>query len=77
MKHESVIVLKDFLKTEYIENPSMDSPDMSTAIRDLLTDLLHIGDKYGVEIESRLEDAQEVYEQEINSELSNRTGVTG
>jgi hypothetical protein len=56
--------LKKFLQEEYIDNPTMGSPDMSTAIRDVLTDLYHIGDELDINIRHRLMDAEEVYEQE-------------
>jgi hypothetical protein len=56
--------LKKFLQEEYIDNPTMGSPDMSTAIRDVLTDLYHIGDELYINIRHRLMDAEEVYEQE-------------
>jgi hypothetical protein len=56
--------LEMFMQEEYIDNPHMGAPDMSTAIRDLLTDLLHIGVKYDVNIPHRLIDAEEVFEEE-------------
>lgn len=65
MKRKSVEQLAGFLEEYYIDNPQMDSSDMSTAIRDALTDLLHLGDEFGVNIQSRLLDAEEVYSIEI------------
>ena len=65
-----------FLRREYINNPKMGSPDMSIAIRDCLTDMLHVGDEYGVNITSRLQDAQEVYEEELTEEVRKVTGVS-
>ena len=74
---ESVKNLKEFLETSYIKNKSMGSPDMNSAARDLLTDLLHLGDEEGFYVLDRLESAQEVYEQELHNELSAKTGVVG
>ena len=71
----SAEILQQFLQKEYIDNPEMDSPDMSSAIRDLLTDLMHLGDMFDVQITSRVFDAHEVYEQEITNELQAKTGV--
>lgn len=68
--------LRGFISKEYLNNPAMASPNWSAAIRDVLTDLLHVGDMFGVNISERLEDAQEVYEQEALNELSAKTGVT-
>jgi len=66
---KSVSILEQFLETEYIHNEEMDSPDMGSAIRDILTDLMHLGDIHGICIHKRLEDAQDVYEIEANTEL--------
>jgi len=74
---KSVEVLKQFLETEYIHNPEMGSGGMSSAIRDVLTDLMHLGDDVGVSIAERLSGAEEVYNQEAMNELSAKTGVTG
>lgn len=68
--------LMRFLKRAYIDNPEMGSPTMSTAIRDCLTDMLHIGDHVGLNIRSRLKDAQEVYEEELTLEVEHKTGVS-
>jgi hypothetical protein len=65
-----------FLRKEYINNPEMGSFDMDIAIRDCLTDMLHVGDEYGVNIPSRLQDAQEVYEEELTEEVRAKTGVS-
>jgi len=72
---KSVKILKQFLKETYIDNPEMDSPTMSSAIRDILTDLMHLGDEFDVQITSRVFDAHEVYEQEVTNELQAKTGV--
>ena len=48
MAKKSVIRLERFLQRAYMDNPSVASPTMSCAIRDLLTDLLHVGDRYSV-----------------------------
>lgn len=72
---KAVEKLEGFLHTEYIHNEEMDSPDMGSAIRDILTDLLHLGDTHGICIHTRLADAQEVYEVEANTELQDKTGV--
>ncbi len=56
--------LEMFMQEEYIDNPAMGTPDMSTAIRDLLTDLIYIGEKYDIDIQDRLMDAEEVFEEE-------------
>ena len=72
---KSVSILEQFIETEYIHNEEMDSPDMGSAIRDILTDLMHLGDIHGICIPTRLADAQEVYEVEANTELQGKTGV--
>jgi len=61
---KSVELLRQYLETEYIHNEEMDSPDMSSAIRDLLTDLIHICNEEEVEIGTRVQDALEVYYEE-------------
>ncbi len=63
----TVKTLKAFLKKEYIKNPSIGSPDISTAIRDVLTDLAHLSDKVGVNFRERLDNALEVYNEELES----------
>ena len=69
---DSVARLKKFIEKAYIENESMGSPDMSAAVRDLLTDLLHLGDddEGGFYVFDRLSSAQEVYEYELENEPS-------
>ena len=66
--NKSVSTLEQFLETEYILNEEMDSPDISTAIRDVLTDLMHLGDTHGINIGERLYDAEEVYKEEVSTE---------
>jgi len=61
----SVQRLRAFLSKEYLNNPAMGSPDMSTAFRDVLTDLLLLGDVHDVNVHDRLMDAEEVYQKEI------------
>jgi len=56
--------LEMFMQEEYIDNPCIGAPDISAAIRDLLTDLIHIGMKYDVDIQDRLVDAEIVYDEE-------------
>ena len=56
--------LEMYMQEEYINNPSMGSADMGIAIRDLLTDLIHVGQKYDVNISSIILDAEEVFEEE-------------
>ena len=73
---ESVRKLQDFINKEYLNNPEMGSPNWSAAIRDVMTDLLHLGDLFDVDVVQRLQSAHEVYEQEANNELSAKTGVT-
>jgi hypothetical protein len=68
-KMQSVNKLAIFIKSEYIEKPPMGAANIDIAIRDLLTDLLHVGDEYGVNIDHRLIDAKEVYEEETSNEL--------
>jgi len=72
---ESACKLRGFISKNYLNNPAMASPNWSAAIRDVLTDLMHLGDCFGVNIAERLYDAEEVYEQEANNELSAKTGV--
>lgn len=55
--------LKKFLEKNYMRKGGADT--MSIAIRDLLTDLLHIGRELNVDIPTRLNDAGEVFEEEI------------
>lgn len=62
---KSVAILEQFIQEQYIHNPEMGSPDMACAIRDLLTDLLHLGDENSLLIQSRLNSAKEVYDEEI------------
>ena len=71
---ESVDKLEKFLQAEYVDNEGMGSPDMETAIRDVLTDLIHLGDKYTLNVRKRVESAYEVYEEELLNELRQRTG---
>jgi hypothetical protein len=73
---DSARKLRGFISKEYLNNPEMGSPDWSAAIRDILSDLMHLGDMFDVNIRERLEGAQEVYEQETDNELSAKTGVT-
>jgi len=75
--NKSVSILEQFLETEYLHNEEMGSPDMSSAIRDVLTDLLHLGDEHGLTIRERLEDAQTVYEVEADSMVDAKTGCQG
>ena len=76
MMEKSVQNLELLLQDDYIEG--MGAPDMSAAIRDILTDLLHVGDLHGINIGERLVDAQDVYEEEVNQEeLYPKTGVIG
>ncbi len=56
--------LEMFMHEEYMDNPHMGSPDIPTAIRDLLADLFHIGEKYEVNIPYVVVDAEEVFEEE-------------
>lgn len=65
---KSVKELDEYLKGRYICNESMGSHDMSTAIRDVLTDLIHLSDTVGIDLDTRLEDAREVYLEEIDIE---------
>lgn len=75
---DSARKLRAFINKEYLnpEDEQNASPDWSAAIRDVLTDLMHLGDMFDVNIQQRLEDAQEVYEQETINELQAQTGVT-
>ena len=59
--------LKLFLQEYYIDNPRMNSGNMKIAIRDLLTDLLYVGNEMDVTIQSSLMDAEEVYDEEVLS----------
>lgn len=60
--------LEAFIKRAYIENPKMGSPNMASAIRDLLTDLLHLGNENNLLIQSRLDSAREVYDEECGED---------
>ena len=63
----SVAKLESFLQKEYIDNPEMDSANMNIAISDLLADLLHVSDKYGVNIIHRLRAALGPYREELSN----------
>ena len=65
MAKDSAEKLAGFLKESYINNPKMGSPNMSTAIRDVLTDLIYLCDDEGIDINERVTDALEVYGEEI------------
>ena len=68
----SAVKVKQFLETEYIFNEAMGSSDMKTAIRDILTDLIHICQEQKVEIGQKVQDALEVYyEEDPNWYLTN------
>jgi hypothetical protein len=58
--------LLGFIEESYIENPAMGSGNVDIAIRDLLTDLMHVAIDNGVDIRVRFEDAAEVYQQELD-----------
>lgn len=66
---KSVEILKQFLEEEYIHNEEMNSPDMSSAIRDILTDLMHLSlaKDVGVDIGVRFQDAIEVWQEEVKA----------
>ena len=68
--------LKGFLDEYYIMEPSSGSEDIPTAARDMLTDLMHLGDEEDFNVQERLESAQEPYETELDIELSAKTGVS-
>ena len=72
---KSVAKLEQYLQDEYINNPEMGSPNISSAIRDLLTDLMHVGDIHGMCVGERMYDAEEAYEQELSTETQHITGV--
>ena len=61
--------LKGYLEENYIDDPSVGSPDMSTAIRDLITDLFLIGDEIDIDIRSRMLDSEDVYQRIIEQDL--------
>ena len=61
---ESVQKLKAFLESEYINNEQMGSPSIGAAIRDLLTDTLHLCDSEGLDIQDRLQGALEAHAEE-------------
>ena len=75
---ESARKLRAYVNTHYLnpEDKQNASPDWSAAIRDLLTDTMHLGDMFNVNIRQRLEDAEEVYSEETLAELQGQTGVT-
>ena len=62
--------LSKFIQDEYIDNPDMDSPNLRAGIRDLLTDLIHVADENRIIVQERLTAAEEVYEQEIDIDIS-------
>jgi len=68
---KSAVLLRKFLKDNYIDNPKMGSPNMDAAIRDLLTDLLHVQASKKcipyLEIKDKLHAAYDVYVEEKNS----------
>jgi hypothetical protein len=64
---KSVEKVRQFLEAEYLHNPEMASPNMKSAVRDILTDLIHICKEESEEIEigKQVESALEVYYDEI------------
>jgi hypothetical protein len=46
-----------------------DGTDDKSAVRDILTDLLHFCNKHNIDFNERLLGANEVFDQEIDSEL--------
>jgi len=63
----SVETLKQFIKKEYIDNEEMSSPDMNTGVRDILTDIIYIAKEEGFEIGQRVQDALDVYYEEMGA----------
>jgi hypothetical protein len=70
MPKDNVVKLEKFLTEQYIQNPSNDAPHLSIAIRDMLTDLLHLGDHRTIHIQSKLTSAEEIYREELDEMLS-------
>jgi hypothetical protein len=66
---QSVDTLKAFIQKEYIDNPEQGSPSLFTAVRDVLTDLLHLGDSEDINIQSRLLDAEDVHQEEAHIKI--------
>lgn len=63
--------LKEYIQKEYIDNPGMGSPDMYSAIRDLMVDVYHLckeEDLY-VNLSDVVSDAQEVFWEEDAQEV--------
>jgi hypothetical protein len=58
--------LLGFIDEYYIDNPAMGSGNIDIAIRDLLTDLMHVALDNGVDIRVRFEDAATVYQEELD-----------
>jgi len=67
---ESVNKLQYYLQREYIDNPSMGSPDMYAAMRDLLTDLCYISKSINHCPHYLMQDAEEVFNEEIGLETN-------
>jgi hypothetical protein len=66
--------LEKFIQKEYVDNPDMASPDIERGMRDLLTDMIHLCDKHEIDFEDLKSRAHEVYEEEIMTELQEKTG---
>lgn len=66
MMRDSITNLQAYLQKEYIDNPSMGSPDMYAALRDLLTDVCHISKKHNFDPHYLMEDAEEVFDEELD-----------
>ncbi len=62
--------MRKFLVKHYIEKDG--ASNLYDAIRDCLTDLLHIGNEEGINIDDRLDIAKEVFEEELNLEHDNK-----
>lgn len=60
--------LKQRLQALLSEYAAAEGTDLSGAIRDMLTDLLHIGDEVRIDIHERLAAASEVQKEEQEGE---------
>jgi len=65
---DSAKKLRDYLQKEYINNPSMGSLDMYAAMRDLITDICHISKSMSYCPHYLMENAEEVFNEEIELE---------
>ena len=69
----SVNRLIAFLQKEYVQRPAMGSPTMKEAMRDCLTDMIHLSSEIKVSLPQLMKAAMTVYVEEVAEDM--RSGV--